>query len=111
MAMKQFVSGDDLSVFSSIIKGEFTRRACVEATLTAAGWSGAGPYTQVMTVVGMTPDRLSVVGLSEAATEAQRRACRAAMISPAGQAAGTVTLVADGRKPDVDLPVSVAMWF
>ena len=109
--MKQFVSGDDLSVFSSIIKGEFTRRACVEATLTAAGWSGAGPYTQVLTVVGMTPDRLSVVGLSEAATEAQRRACRAALLTPVACDVDSVTVVADGAKPDVDLPVSVAMWF
>ena len=78
------------------------------AKATAAGWTGeAAPYTQVITVAGMTQACSAVVGLADTATQEQRKTCRAAMISPAGQAAGTVTLVADGRKPEVDLPVVV----
>ena len=80
----------------------------VTAKATAAGWTGeAAPYAQVIAVAGMTQACSAVVGLADTATQEQRKACREAMISPAAQAAGSVTLVADGRKPEVDLPVVI----
>ena len=81
----------------------------VTATATAAGWTGSGPYTQEIAVTGMTATLNAIVGLSDAATAEQRDKCRAAMITPTAQGAGTITLTADGRKPGIDLPITVVI--
>ena len=81
----------------------------VTATATAAGWTGSGPYTQEIAIAGMTATLNAIVGLSNAATAEQREACRAAMITPTAQGAGTITLTADGDKPGIDLPIAVTI--
>lgn len=98
----------DITGLADALAGKADATLTVTAKATAAGWTGeAAPYTQVIAVTGMTQACSAVVGLADTATQEQRKACREAMISPAGQAAGTVTLVADGRKPEVDLPVVI----
>lgn len=82
----------------------------VTVTATAAGWTGnVKPYTQVLTVNGMTATCNAIVGLADSATEEQRTAARRAGIVPVAQAAGKVTLKADYAAPSVDLPVAVTI--
>ena len=77
----------------------------VDVVLTAAGWTGtAAPYTQTVTVAGLLADSFGEIGLSQGATDAQRTAARAALLSIQSQTDGAVTLIADGDKPTVDLP-------
>ena len=77
----------------------------VDVVLTAAGWTGtAAPYTQTVTVAGLLADSFGEIGLSQGATDAQRAAARAALLSIQSQTDGAVTLIADGDKPTVDLP-------
>ena len=98
----------DITGLADALAGKADATLTVTAKATAAGWTGeAAPYTQVIAVAGMTQACSAVVGLADTATQEQRKACREGMISPVGQAAGSVTLVADGRKPEADLPVVV----
>lgn len=77
----------------------------VDVVLTAAGWTGAhAPYTQTVAVAGLLADSFGEIGLTQGATDAQRAAARAALLSIQSQTDGAVTLIADGDKPTVDLP-------
>ena len=77
----------------------------VDVVLTAAGWTGAhAPYTQTVAVTGLLADSFGEIGLTQGATDAQRAAARAALLSIQSQTDGAVTLIADGDKPTVDLP-------
>ncbi len=80
------------------------------ATLTAAGWAGTeAPFSQTVTVTGMTAGRKAVAGLSPAATGAQYQAAAKAQLRVTAQGTDTVTVQAEGEKPEVDLLVSVLM--
>ena len=80
----------------------------VAVTLTAAGWTGAAaPYAQTVAVTGLLANSYGDIGPANSATAAQRAAYRAALIAVTAQADGSVTLVADGDKPAVDIPAVV----
>lgn len=80
----------------------------VRVVATADGWEGdIAPYTQVISVPGLTKDDRAIVGLDDIATREQRKACREALMSPVEQVDGSLTLVADGAKPEVYIPVVV----
>lgn len=80
----------------------------VPVTLTAAGWIGAAaPYAQTVAVAGLLANSYGDIGPANSATAAQRAAYRAALIAVTAQADGSVTLVADGDKPAVDIPAVV----
>lgn len=89
--------------------GAAAKSTAIAATLTAAGWAGSGPFTQTLSVTGLAADGNGSIGLAQTATAAQREAARDAMLSVTAQAAGTLTVTADGDKPTVDIPVSVVL--
>lgn len=89
--------------------GAAAKSTTITATLTAAGWAGSGPFTQTLTVADLAADGNGSMGLAQTATAAQREAARDAMLSVTAQAAGTLTVTADGDKPTVDIPVSVVL--
>ncbi|MEL4862183.1 hypothetical protein AAEU42_13120 [Pseudoflavonifractor phocaeensis] len=81
----------------------------VNVTLTAAGWSGSGPFTQTVSVSGLSADKNGSIGLAQSATAEQRAAARDAMISITGQTDGSLIVTADGEKPTVNLPAIVTL--
>ena len=78
------------------------------------GWSSSSPYTQTISVTGVTATNNIVVGLAASATATQYDAACSAKILCTAQGPGTITLTAYGDEPidptnntPVDIPFTV----
>lgn len=99
----------DVAGLDETLAGKAAATIPMTVVAPASAWAmvDAGYYTQTLTVGIMTANSNAIVGLSDTATAAQARECRWAKIRPMAQGAGTLTLAADGSRPEVDLPVSI----
>jgi hypothetical protein len=79
------------------------------ATLLASSWSGTeAPYSQSVTVTGMTADTKGVsVGLPATATDAEFMEAAAAVLRACAQGADSITIKAHSQKPAIDIPLLV----
>ena len=78
----------------------------VSATLLASAWTGIdSPFTQDITVTGLTATQNGTISVAHNATFEQREMAREAMLSVVGQEDGKLTIAADGEMPDIDIPV------
>ena len=95
-------------------KGYVDSRAAtaVSVTITAAGWVGSGPYTQTVTVAGLTEGRRCMVypayGDDTDANIAMREAC--GCLSYAKRAGQNVTFTCLEDKPAVDVSIIVELY-
>lgn len=76
-------------------------------TLSSGSWSNK---TYTLSVSGLTATQDGVIGISKTATQTQADAARDAFIRISGQAAGSITLTADGDVPTVDIPVDLILF-
>lgn len=82
----------------------------IYATLLATAWAGVdAPYTQELSVEGLTATQNGVINVAHDATADQREVAREAMLSVIGQGDGKLTIAADGEMPDIDIPVYVIL--
>ena len=109
--LKSQLSGD----VAANLQNQINQLQHVTATGTALAdsWSGNPPYTCTVSIPGMKSDAecdaIIAPVLPSGDTEF-RSMVRKAIISPVEQADGQITLVADGGKPNQDIPI-VAMIF
>lgn len=83
-------------------------KATVTATLLASGWTGSeAPFVYTLAIAGVTATSYQELVPAVNITAEQLKALQAANITDAGQAAGTMTLKAYGKKPPVDIPIRV----
>lgn len=101
------LTADDKEDIAEIVDDD---SSVVEVVLSASGWQGtASPYTQVVSVAGITPDTEGVVVVSEGATDQQFMAATYAMLRKTAQGTDSITIKAYGEKPTVDIPLSVTI--
>lgn len=82
----------------------------VQGTLLASAWNGIdSPYTQTIVVEGLGAEQNGSISVAQDATIEQREAARMAMLAVTGQAAGQLTISADGEMPDIDIPFVVIL--
>ena len=82
------------------------------ATLTAAGWSASAPYTQSVTVSGLTDTKRAmaypVYGSNTATNLALKEAC--GMVSFASRSGSVMTFTCLEDKPTVNIPITVEVY-
>ena len=82
------------------------------ATLTATGWSASAPYTQSVTVSGLTDTKRAmaypVYGSNTATNLALKEAC--GMVSFASRSGSTLTFTCLEDKPTVNIPITVEVY-
>lgn len=82
----------------------------VNATLLASAWAGVNaPYTQEITIAGLTASQNGTISVAHNATAEQREIAREAMLSVIGQEDGKLTIAADGEMPEFDIPVYIIL--
>ena len=79
----------------------------VYATLTASGWSASAPYTQTVTVAGVTAKKPPHITPVYPGTEAEDKALKEATgaVSYAKPGAGIVTFTCLENKPAIDIQI------
>lgn len=83
-------------------------KATVTATLLASGWTGSeAHFVYTLAIAGVTATSYQELVPAVNITAEQLKALQAANITDGGQAAGTMTLKAYGKKPAVDIPIRV----
>lgn len=82
------------------------------ATLTAAGWSTSAPYTQSVTVSGLTDTKRAmaypVYGSNTNINLALKEAC--GMVNFASRSGSTLTFTCLEDKPTVNIPITVEVY-
>ena len=90
----------------AVDKSQFTPKSTkVTTTITASKWTGSGPYTNTITVSGVTASNNVEVLIPGSATNAQVEAWMSAGIANGTQTTNSITLKAYGDKPSIDIPI------
>ena len=96
----------DKALFDDGTYKEINKSIQVLATLSASAWSGE---TQTLSIPEIKVASNGIVGLSVTCTKEQRKQARSACLSIIEQRDGTMTIVADGTVPTVDIPLSITI--
>lgn len=84
-------------------------KSSTKATATiGTTWTGSSaPYTQVISITGVTADNVVEISLPTNATAAQVSAYNDLVLQDGGQATGKITLRAFGTKNSITIPINV----
>ena len=101
--------GDGNGDTEDAVPGEDYGAPVAERTaVLSASWSGStAPFTQAVTVSGMTTAKKAIVGLPATVSQAQYLAAMEAMLRVSSQGTNTITITAEGTKPTISIPVLI----
>lgn len=90
--------------------GKAAKSIAVYATLLSSAWSGIdAPFTQELSVDGLTSTQNGTISVAHNATMEQREIAREAILSVVGQEDGKLLIAADGEMPEFDIPVYIIL--
>lgn len=82
----------------------------IYTTLFASAWNGANaPFTQELSIEGLTSEQNGVIDIAHNATSEQREVAREAMLAVTSQDNGKLVISADGELPVSDIPVVIIL--
>ena len=104
------VTDSNMTIIDAALGDKADHSTQTNLTLSANSWTGnSAPYTQTLSITGLTATQNGLLGLATSATAAQREAARSAMMSVGTQSAGSLTVIADGACPEIDIPVTLTL--
>lgn len=109
---RQMNSGNDCNMtkIDEVLHGKADSSVSIELVLAADAWvENDGCYEQELTVDGLTAEHNGNIGISLSATAVERAVAREALMALTGQEDGLLTVTADGKLPEIDIPVTVTM--
>lgn len=102
------VTADSIGAASKEYVDSVVIGTTLSVTLASASWTGtAAPYTYTISNSAITATSTQEVSPATDITADQLTALQSANIIDGGQAAGSMTLKAFGKKPSVDIPVRI----
>lgn len=102
------VTADSIGAASKEYVDSVAIGTTLSVTLASASWAGtAAPYTYTISNSAITATSTQEVSPATDITANQLTALQSANIIDGGQAAGSMTLKAFGKKPSVDIPVRI----
>lgn len=86
------------------------KSVAINTTLLASAWVGVdAPFTQELSVDGLSANQNGTISVAHNATADQREIAREAMLSVIGQEDGKLVIAADGEMPEFDIPVYIIL--
>lgn len=103
-------SDSNMIKIDTVLGNKADNSVSIIATLSASGWVGASaPYSQTLTVENLGAAQNGSIGLAQNATSAQVNAAMCAFLRVSHQAESQLTIIADGVKPSIDIPVCITL--
>ena len=115
IAWRRKMNGGDsyncnMTKIDEILHDKADQSTHIDLTLSANGWTeGEDCFQQIVSVTGLSAEQNGTIGVAQSATEAQRVAAFRAFLTLTGQSDGQLTVTAYGKKPSVDIPVTVVL--
>lgn len=92
---------------SSLFNQKANKSTVFTGTLLASNWSSTAPYSQTLTITGITANTNGIIGVSDVATRSQYEVAASANLRKIAQGTNTVTIMAYGEKPTVNIPIEI----
>ena len=102
----------NMTKIDEILHNKADSSVSIDIVLAAEDWVEInGCYEQELAVEGLTAEHNGSIGIAQSATAVERAAAREALIALTGQEDGVITITADGKQPEIDIPVTIIlMW-
>ena len=92
---------------STLFNKKADKSKALTGTLLVSAWSSTAPYSQVLTISGITANTNGVIGVADTATRSQYEVAAAANLRKIAQGTNTVTIMAYGEKPTTNIPIEI----
>lgn len=109
---RELINGSSNSIVSmidTILAGKAQKSIKINTTLLASEWSDKAPYEQTILVDGIDENTNGIISVREDITMKQFELVCDAILRIGNQSENSLTITANGIKPDFDIPVVIML--